>query len=956
MNFRHCCRCRWSLRYPLGVLLLTSPILYLQAQQLQVVSFGSAHAGFIKNQGQLRDQQGKPNHDVLFTWKERQFRLHLRSAGFSYEWFVVLPSSTAIAESGERNPYSPPDNAKTQVVVNRVDVDFVGATTQPTVVASDPTGINYHFYPEAMQNPDLSFVPSYREIIYYNLYPGIDLRFHFDEHHEVSPVRYSFAIRQGGSASRIQMRYTGAEHLMLHDSSIVYLTTPHGFLYETNLRAYSSADGRPLAVRRKQSGNLLTFELLQKVEGDYVIDPNLIWGSLYGGAEGEQVGEIASNSTGKKWIAGTTNSIAKIATTGAHQQVYLGNDDMFLAGFDENGKLTWATYFGGTENEMGYGVTVDNAGMVILVGKSHSSNQITTPDAYQPIGGGGGDNCIARFHSDGTLMWCTMFGKWAPENFRKAVCDDSNNIYVCGYTESDSLKVSEKNNSLYQGNGDALVVKFSPNGFPSWSAYVGGEGQDRAHAIDLDQFGNIFIVGTTSSVTGLATAGAFQIIHGGNTDDAFLARLDSTGNLLWATYYGGTGNDHGRDIVSNKKGHVYVVGFTNSPHVFGTSGSYQPRINSKIIAGSEYTMDGFVAKFSYNGSRAWGSYYGGNKDDQLLSVDWDGIRSIYVGGTTASGDSISLPSAFQKHRYGEPNDGYFGVFDSVKGALTYGSYIGGPGTDRIEDICTAPDKLLFMAGNTSGWFPTRPDVWQPTLMGMNDISVVRFSMHTACTDVFEPNETLLTAIPLTPTTDTTLYGYTGCIGNSNDQDWFRIKTKMSATNLKVRLTEFKKNFSLVLHNASGTPVTSSKPDPAGGISLVYNASKPRTYFLKIEHSPTDFDSVNCYRLRIWTSPTPFTYFTEELVSNMRTKDQDITIRLYPNPSRQWIMITASAERAGKAIISLNDLSGRCLWTEKLTIESGHRTYPINVANLAAGTYVLQWKQDDVLHYEKISIH
>lgn len=939
-------------RHVLAVLLLLITGSFASAQHVH--QWSVAAPGFIQNVGQFMDQNGNPNDDVLYLFHNKGFRLHLRRNGFSYEWVSTQRRPVSRALAGPGIALTAVDEWYESVnSFHRIDVHFRGSAARPVVVASAPSGARIHYYTPPASPAQPLHAPVMQQITYRNLYPGIDWVIRYDESDPVSPLQYYFLLQPGADAHQIQMHYAGTHSLQLTASGQLNVESSLGWITETAPVAFAADNRKPVAVQRTLSNGIAGFQLAA-CDDAVVIDPNLLWGTYYGGSQGESIGEVATDKQDKLIIAGSTNSSNNIATAGAHQTVYKGNDDLYVAKLKSNGKMEWASYLGGTNDELGYGVTTDKNNNVILLGKSQSGNQITTPGAYQTEAGGYGDNCIAKFTKDGVLSWCTLLGGMGTEHFRTAVCDDKANIYTCGFASSDNIKVSTKNPSYHEGAGDAFVVKFSPNGFPSWSAYLGGPNTDRAHSIALDQSGNIYLVGTTESSSSIATPGAHQTTFGG-IEDAFVARLDSTGNELWVTYYGGTGDDHGRGIICNKLAHIYVCGYTNSSGVFGTVGSYQKNINSKKKADGSYTYDGFVAKFNYNGQRVWGSYYGGSKDDQLSGIDWDGNRNIYVGGSTASIDSISTSNAFQKHRYGTNNDGCFALFDSLKGTLTYGSFIGGGGDERMEDVTAGPNQLLYMVGTTTGSFYTRPDVWQPQLAGNTDAWLVRLSMQAGCLDELEPNETLAAATSITPTTDTTLYGYTAAIRNGNDQDWFKIKTTAPNTNLQIRLTDMTMNYTMTLYNSSGTLLATSYADPAGGQTLVYNHSKKKTYYLLINHDANTFDSVTCYRLRAWVKSSPFLNFSGRQAFTVHAGEQTASLTVYPNPTQQQLNIACTVTEATRLTVRLLTHDGRAVLTRDLDVSAGSQTIQIHLPQLSAGTYLLDFRSRDWQHVERIVI-
>ncbi len=323
------------------------------------------------------------------------------------------------------------------------------------------------------------------------------------------------------------------------------------------------------------------------------------WGTYYGGNAGDTPFSTAIDNSGNIIIAGTTGSTNVIATAGTYQPVFSGtNTEAFLAKFDTNGNRLWGTYFGGTGQENGYGCISDNAGNIFLVGTTNSTANIASAGANQTIyGGGNNDDYVAKFGPNGNRLWSTYIGGNQDDNMINRNCrpavDANGNVFVTGWTRSTTgIATPGSFTPTYAGNPwDGFLQKYSPNGNLIWGTYFGSSGWDQAHSATSDASGNIYITGQTSSGTGIATAGVHQTTLG-NTGDAFLAMFDNNGNRLWATYYGGTGNDEmGLSIaIHNASSSIYMSGTTNSTSSIATTGAHQTTF------GGGYG-DAFLVKF-----------------------------------------------------------------------------------------------------------------------------------------------------------------------------------------------------------------------------------------------------------------------------------------------------------------------------------------------------------------------
>ncbi len=167
-----------------------------------------------------------------------------------------------------------------------------------------------------------------------------------------------------------------------------------------------------------------------------------------------------------------------------------------------------------------------------------------------------------------------------------------------------------------------------------WATYYGGTSIDQGNSVATDANGNVYIAGSTSSATTIATTGAYHVVLSGTTD-AFLAKLNSNGAMQWSTYYGGSDIDEAFGVATDAAGDIYITGYTGSTSGIATAGAHQ-------VTYGGGTYDVFLAKFRASGSLLWSTYYGGSDRDIATGVATDAAGNVFITGTTAS---IFLPNA-----------------------------------------------------------------------------------------------------------------------------------------------------------------------------------------------------------------------------------------------------------------------------------------------------------------------
>ena len=253
----------------------------------------------------------------------------------------------------------------------------------------------------------------------------------------------------------------------------------------------------------------------------------------------------------------------------------------------------------------------------------------------------------------------------------------------------------------------------------SYSTYLGGSGGDEGWGITVDNLGNAYVTGSTSSTNFPTNLGSFQTASAGNVD-AFVTKLNATGSaLVYSTYLGGSGSEGGGfGIAVDSLGNAYVTGGTASTDFPVTPGAFQ----TALAGGS----DAFVTKLDATGSALlYSTYLGGSGGEGgMFRIAVDSLGNAYVAGHTASTDFPVTVGAFQTAFVGNVA-AFVTKLNATGSALFYSTYLGGStiqigGGDFKEGIAIAVDSLgnaYVAGGTTSNTFPTTPGAFQTTFVG-----------------------------------------------------------------------------------------------------------------------------------------------------------------------------------------------------------------------------------------------
>jgi hypothetical protein len=314
-----------------------------------------------------------------------------------------------------------------------------------------------------------------------------------------------------------------------------------------------------------------------------------------------------------------------------------------------------------------------------------------------------------------TLAFATYYGGSGEDRGLSVLVDSVGNIFMGGESSSTlNIATTGSHQTNYGGgNLDGFLVKFNSNGVRQWATYFGGSGHEFIYNTSIDGMGNIYATGATSSSSNFATVGAHQSTYSGG-EDAYLTKFDDLGQLLWTTYYGGSGLDWGLEVLAHKN-NVYICGSTSSSNNISSSGSFQST--------SGGSGDGFIAKFDMNGIRLWGTFVGGMGSDAVIGIAMDENDNLYASGQTTSSASIATNGTHSSTKNGGGWNSFLQKYDT-SGVRLWGSYFG---TSAIVTKCATYKDNIYFTGYTSGLTGIASNGHQDSFGGDHDAFLVNFN-------------------------------------------------------------------------------------------------------------------------------------------------------------------------------------------------------------------------------------
>jgi hypothetical protein len=555
-------------------------------------------------------------------------------------------------------------------------------------------------------------IPTYREIVYQELYPGIDLKIYGTN----NQMEYDFVVSPEADPAAIKMSFQGTEGLRIDEEGNLVIKTPICELTHLNPITYQEIDGKRVPV---ESGFKVTGKSFAFHVGDYdknhplIIDPLTLSYSTYLGGGGTDSGEgIAVDGLGCAYVTGYTHSAVPtpFPLEAAYQGVLKGDVDAFVTKFyPEGNTVAYSTYFGGIYSEYAYGIAVDSLGNAHIVGRTSGQDLPIAPtDPESPYqadyGEGNCDAFVTKFNSEGSgLLYSTYLGGSGDDYGRGIALDCLGNAYVAGYTDSSDFPTANAYQPAYGGGSrDVFVTKIDPDGKGvTYSTYLGGGDRDYGFGVAVDSSGNCYVTGYTKSVspTGFPLSNPYQDVNKGNMD-AFVTKLNPEGSgLVYSTYLGGAENDAGFGVAIDSSGNCYLTGYTYSSIDFPLQNAYQE------IFGGGTDNDAFVTKLNAEGNGlVYSTYLGGSDRDYGSAIAVDSLGNAYVAGRTESWEDFPIKKSCQGFGGAEGDtDGFVARFNASGTSTVYSTYLGGSYVEYANGIAVDGFGSAYVAGHSVSW-------------------------------------------------------------------------------------------------------------------------------------------------------------------------------------------------------------------------------------------------------------
>ncbi|MFW9994536.1 MAG: SBBP repeat-containing protein [Candidatus Odinarchaeota archaeon] len=669
-------------------------------------------AGFIQNLGQVKDDS------VRYYLSTSGFQAGFSSSSVK---FTVFPERTAVSLNFPleltRKPVDRWIACQEEPAPLTFVIDFPGSSAVvPAGVTRKSHEINYF-----IGDLQLTGVPSWDELWYRDLYPGIDLRYYMSD----QGLKYDFVVHPGADPGMITLRVSDPMVLAVSSDSVAIHSVGEPdsvFLQDSSLVTYQE-DGIDVPARfisKSDGGQCYGFQVGSHDRArTLIIDP--LWmpfSSYLGGGTYPTGYAITVDGEGNILLAFMTSAPDFSGGTGSIGPG--GSYDILVAKFNSTGTgLLFSTYIGGSGGDYPTGIGLDASGNIYISAGTASDN-IPVPNAYNGTFGGGtsyGDAYVAKLNAAGdSLLYGTYLGGSGEEFAAEIAVDGSGNCHVTGYTTSTGFPTLNAYDSTLNGYADVFVSKLDASGNLLFSTFLGGDDVEHGSDIDLDASGNMYLTGYTSS-SNFPLLNAYNGTFGG-LQDVFVTKMNSAGTgLLYSTFIGGSSFDWGLAIAVDGNDNAYITGTSNSSN-FPLKNPYNSTfgaIEDVILLALNSTGNGLV----------FSTFLGGSNAECGNKIGLSGDGSICVTGLTRSGD-FTLKNAYN-YTHGGEYDVFVAGFNSTGNGLLFSTFLGGAGDDAAYALALDASGDMYISGYTaSSDFPV-VNSFNSTFSGGSDAFILKLS-------------------------------------------------------------------------------------------------------------------------------------------------------------------------------------------------------------------------------------
>jgi hypothetical protein len=359
---------------------------------------------------------------------------------------------------------------------------------------------------------------------------------------------------------------------------------------------------------------------------------NLLWAKKFGASGSDKGNSIGIDATGNVYVTGWFNGTVDFdpSASATFNLISAGGTDAFLVKLDGTGNFVWAKQFGSTGGDNGRGIAVDASGNSYTTGNFSGTVDFDPSAATFTIASAGAaDVFISKLDATGNLVWAKTLGGTTDDVGFSVDLDASGNVFINGqFTGTSDMDPGASVANLVSGGAtDIFVCKLDGTGNYIWGKDVmSSPSDDWATAIKVNS-GNVYVTGQFPGTADADPSAATFTMTSNGGYDAFISKIDATGNLLWSKSLGGTSDDLGRAIAVDGTGNIYLIGS------FQNTADFDPAVATSYTLTSNGSNDIFILELDASGNYIWAGQIGSASYDDGFWISSDAAGNLTTTGT-----------------------------------------------------------------------------------------------------------------------------------------------------------------------------------------------------------------------------------------------------------------------------------------------------------------------------------
>jgi hypothetical protein len=371
----------------------------------------------------------------------------------------------------------------------------------------------------------------------------------------------------------------------------------------------------------------------------------LVWANTYGSTDFDKVSDIISDEFGNIYSIGRFEGTVDFDPgTAIELKTSAGLQDIYIQKLDGDGNFVWVKTFGGSGNDLGKNISLDEMGNIITLGTFEETCDFDPGIGIMNLSSNGKEDAfILKLNSLGEFLWAKSIGGLDSEDVHNLITDKSRNIYLTGVfygTVDFDPGPAEKYKTATGSYIDFFVEKMDTDGNFIWVNQNGGDMHDGAMALELDKEGNLLVGGIFSVSMDADPGPDTHMIYAVESSQMFLQRVTSDGNFIdiFTLPY----KTECTGITIDSLENILLLGR------FSSTCDFDPGQGTYNIT-SNGGNDVYVLKLTKDFDFVWAVSFGGNSSDIPNDIQVDDNGSVYVVGTFRGNDVDFDPDPVKNH-------------------------------------------------------------------------------------------------------------------------------------------------------------------------------------------------------------------------------------------------------------------------------------------------------------------